>query len=41
MDGEVYLAPFVEQHPLADINTVFAAVHAGRLNRRAVLVPDS
>jgi len=41
MDGKVQLGPFVEQHPLADINAVFASVHDGKLNRRAVLVPDS
>lgn len=39
LDGQVQLAPFVETHPLDDINTVFAAVHAREITRRAVLVP--
>ena len=37
--GRVKLAPFVETHPLADINHVFHAVHAREITRRAVLVP--
>jgi 6-hydroxycyclohex-1-ene-1-carbonyl-CoA dehydrogenase len=39
LDGKVRLAPFVETHPLAEINGVFAAVHAHEISRRAVLVP--
>ena len=39
LDGKVKLAPFVETHPLADINQVFHAVHAREITRRAVLVP--
>ncbi len=39
LDGKVQLAPFVEQHPLDDINTVFAQAHAHTLKRRAILVP--
>ena len=39
LDGKVRLAPFVETHPLADINHVFHAVHAREITRRAVLVP--
>ena len=39
LDGKVKLAPFVEQHPLEEINRVLADVHAHRLNRRAVLIP--
>ncbi|MBI5718869.1 MAG: 6-hydroxycyclohex-1-ene-1-carbonyl-CoA dehydrogenase [Burkholderiales bacterium] len=39
LDGRVQLAPFVETHPLADINHVFHAVHAREITRRAVLVP--
>ncbi len=41
LDGKVQLAPFVEQHPLDDINTVFAQAHAHRLKRRAILVPSA
>ena len=37
--GKVKLAPFVEMHPLADINAIFHAVHAREITRRAVLVP--
>ncbi|HET9822329.1 MAG TPA: 6-hydroxycyclohex-1-ene-1-carbonyl-CoA dehydrogenase [Burkholderiaceae bacterium] len=39
LDGKVRLAPFVEMHPLADINDVFHAVHAREITRRAVLIP--
>jgi 6-hydroxycyclohex-1-ene-1-carbonyl-CoA dehydrogenase len=39
LDGSVKLAPFVERHPLAEINQVFADVHARKLTRRAILVP--
>jgi 6-hydroxycyclohex-1-ene-1-carbonyl-CoA dehydrogenase len=39
LDGKVALAPFVERHPLNDINEVFAAAHAHKLTRRAILVP--
>jgi 6-hydroxycyclohex-1-ene-1-carbonyl-CoA dehydrogenase len=40
LNGRVKVAPFVEKHPLRDINRIFEAVHAGQLARRAVLVPD-
>jgi 6-hydroxycyclohex-1-ene-1-carbonyl-CoA dehydrogenase len=40
LNGSVKVAPFVEKHPLKDINKVFEAVHAGALKRRAVLVPN-
>jgi 6-hydroxycyclohex-1-ene-1-carbonyl-CoA dehydrogenase len=39
LDGRVKVAPFVERRPLAEINQVFADVHARKLTRRAVLVP--
>jgi len=39
LDGRVKVAPFVEQHPLDEINRVFEAVHHGDIHRRAVLVP--
>ena len=41
LDGKVALAPFVEMHPLDDINRVFDAVHHRAIHRRAVLVPDA
>jgi len=37
--GSVRIKPFVETHPLADINRVFEAVHHRDIKRRAVLVP--
>lgn len=39
LDRKIAVATFVEQHPLAEINRVFADVHAHKLTRRAVLVP--
>jgi 6-hydroxycyclohex-1-ene-1-carbonyl-CoA dehydrogenase len=39
LTGRVKVAPFVEKHPLNEINQVFEAVHHGELKRRAVLVP--
>jgi len=39
MAGQVKVAPFVEKHPLDEINQIFAAVHRGDLKRRAILVP--
>jgi 6-hydroxycyclohex-1-ene-1-carbonyl-CoA dehydrogenase len=39
LDGKVALLPFVERHPLADVNRVLADVHAHKLTRRAILVP--
>jgi 6-hydroxycyclohex-1-ene-1-carbonyl-CoA dehydrogenase len=39
LTGRVKVAPFVEKHPLEEINQVFEAAHAGALRRRAVLVP--
>jgi 6-hydroxycyclohex-1-ene-1-carbonyl-CoA dehydrogenase len=40
LDGRIKVAPFVEKHPLSEINKVFEAAHAGALKRRAVLVPS-
>jgi len=39
LDGRIKVTPFVEKHPLSEINQVFEAAHAGALKRRAVLVP--
>jgi 6-hydroxycyclohex-1-ene-1-carbonyl-CoA dehydrogenase len=41
LSGRVRVTPFVEKHPLSEINQIFEAVHAGALKRRAVLVPAS
>jgi len=39
LSGKVQIKPFVETHPLADINQVFSAVHDRNIKKRAVLVP--
>ena len=39
LDGKVALLPFVERHPLDEVNRVLADVHAHKLTRRAILVP--
>jgi 6-hydroxycyclohex-1-ene-1-carbonyl-CoA dehydrogenase len=39
LDGKVQVKPFVERHPLAEIDRVFAAVHHRDIRKRAVLVP--
>jgi len=39
LDGKVAIKPFVETHPLDDINRVFDAVHHREIRKRAVLVP--
>ena len=39
LDGKVQIAPFVETHPLDEINRVFDAVHRHEIKKRAVLVP--
>lgn len=40
LSKEISMLPFVEQHPLSAINAVFEMVHAGKLDRRAILVPE-
>ena len=40
LTGRVKVKPFIEQHPLDDINRVFEAVHHREIRRRAVLVPS-
>ncbi len=39
LDGKVHIEPFIETHPLHDINAVFAAVHNREIKRRAILIP--
>jgi 6-hydroxycyclohex-1-ene-1-carbonyl-CoA dehydrogenase len=39
LDGEVQIEPFVETHPLDDVNAVLAAVHHHDIKKRAVLTP--
>ncbi len=41
LDGRVQMKPFVELHPLDDINDIFTAAHEHRLARRAILTPGS
>ena len=40
LEGKVAIKPFVEMHPLGDINRVFAAVHHREIGKRAVLTPS-
>lgn len=40
LDGKVQIAPFVETHPLDEINHVFEAVHRRDIRKRVVLVPS-
>jgi len=39
LDGKIALKPFVETHPLDEINRVFADVHHKSIKKRAILVP--
>lgn len=39
LEGKVTMRPFVQQHPLDEINAVFAAAHDHKLTARAILVP--
>ena len=41
LSGQVRITPFVEKHPLGDINRMFDAAHRGELKRRAVLTPGA
>ncbi|MBK6514223.1 MAG: 6-hydroxycyclohex-1-ene-1-carbonyl-CoA dehydrogenase [Polyangiaceae bacterium] len=38
--GKVEIASFIEPRPMSEINQVFAALHAGTLKKRPVLIPD-
>lgn len=40
MSGKVKIAPFVETHPLDDINDVFARAHNHEFIRRPIMVPS-
>ena len=40
LNGKVQVKPFVERHPLSEINRIFEAVHQREISRRVVLVPN-
>lgn len=40
LGGKIALAPFVEKRPLATINEAFADLHAHRVTRRLILIPE-
>lgn len=40
LTGKVSMLPFIERHPLSEINEIFTQAHDGRLRRRAILTPD-
>jgi 6-hydroxycyclohex-1-ene-1-carbonyl-CoA dehydrogenase len=40
LEGKVQVKPFVERHPLSEINRIFEAVHQREISRRVVLVPN-
>ncbi len=40
LDRRIELAPFIERHPLSNVNEVYAAAHAHKLSKRAILVPE-
>lgn len=39
LSGRVQLGPFVQIFPLSEINTIFEQVHAGKIQKRPILVP--
>jgi 6-hydroxycyclohex-1-ene-1-carbonyl-CoA dehydrogenase len=41
LSGQVALKPFVETRPLSTINQTFEEMHAGKVQRRVILVPES
>lgn len=40
LDGTIAIGPLVERHPMSQVNEVIGALHAGRMSRRPVLLPD-
>jgi 6-hydroxycyclohex-1-ene-1-carbonyl-CoA dehydrogenase len=40
LSGKVALKPFVEKRPMSEINRTFEDMHAGKVNRRVILMPD-
>jgi 6-hydroxycyclohex-1-ene-1-carbonyl-CoA dehydrogenase len=41
LSGKVALEPFLERRPMAEIESVFADLHARRITRRVVLLPEA
>jgi 6-hydroxycyclohex-1-ene-1-carbonyl-CoA dehydrogenase len=41
LSGRVVLEPFVERRPLSSINATFADIHARRVTRRVILLPEA
>ncbi|HEX5041287.1 MAG TPA: 6-hydroxycyclohex-1-ene-1-carbonyl-CoA dehydrogenase [Candidatus Polarisedimenticolaceae bacterium] len=41
LSGKVVLEPFLERRPLAEIESVFHDLHARRISRRVVLLPEA
>ena len=41
LDGRIAVKPFIERHPLADVNRVLEAARAHQLAERAILVPGA
>ncbi|WP_207063228.1 6-hydroxycyclohex-1-ene-1-carbonyl-CoA dehydrogenase [Motiliproteus sp. SC1-56] len=39
LQGKIAMKPFTQQHPLEEINQIFAAAHDHKLSARAILVP--
>jgi 6-hydroxycyclohex-1-ene-1-carbonyl-CoA dehydrogenase len=39
LNGKISMLPFIERHPLSEINEVFSKAHDGELSRRAILTP--
>ena len=40
VNGSIKIDPFVETRPMSTIEAVFEEAHSGRLDKRAVLIPD-
>jgi 6-hydroxycyclohex-1-ene-1-carbonyl-CoA dehydrogenase len=40
LDGKIALRPFIEKHPMSDINDVFEKLRNHQLSKRAIVIPD-
>ena len=41
LSGKVAIEPFAERRPLSSINQTFEELHAGKVSRRVILIPDA